>query len=63
MDYIHPLKQGTSFQMLFHTRDVRMLAIFAVYVIAYTSNAETWTILELLLLASLYKRHMLTQWC
>ena len=29
----------------------------------YIKFTETWSILEMLLLASLYKRHMLTQWC
>ena len=38
MDYTLPLKQGTSFQMLLLTRDVRMWAICAVYAIAYISN-------------------------
>ena len=55
MDYILPLKQGTSFQMLLKTPDVRIWAICAVYAIAYTSKfTETWSILEILLLASLY---------
>ena len=40
MDYTLPLKQGTSFQMLLKTRDVRMCAICAVYAIAYTSNQQ-----------------------
>ena len=38
MDSILPLKQGTSFQMLLKTRDMRIWAICAVYAIAYTSN-------------------------
>ena len=62
MDYILPLKQGTSFQMLLQTRDARKRAICAVYEIAYTSNLQKLgSILEILLLASLYKCHMLTQ--
>ena len=38
IDYTIPLKQGTSFQMILLTQDVRMWAICAVYAIAYTSN-------------------------
>ena len=40
MDYIIPLKQGTSFQMLLETRDVRIWAICSVYAIGYTSNLQ-----------------------
>ena len=40
MDYTLPLKQGTSFQMLLLTRDVRMWAFCEVYTIAYTSNLQ-----------------------
>ena len=34
-----------------------MLAICTVYAIVYTSNLETWSIFEILLLASLFERH------
>ena len=54
MDYTLTWKQDTSFQMLLYARDVRMWAICAVYAIAYTSNLQTISILEILLLASLY---------
>ena len=40
MDYTLPLKQGTSFQILLWTQDVRMLAISAVYAISYTSKLQ-----------------------
>ena len=40
MDYILPLKQGNSFQMLLLTQVVRKWAICAVYAIAYTSNLK-----------------------
>ena len=40
--------------------DVRMWAICAVYAIAYTSKCQKHEA-EILLLASLLKRHMLTQ--
>ena len=40
MDYSLPLAQGISFQMLFWERDVCMLAICAVYAIAYTLNVQ-----------------------
>ena len=39
-DYTLPLTQGTSFQMLLATQDVRMWAFCAVYAIAYTSNLQ-----------------------
>ena len=40
IDYTLTWKQGTSFQMLLQTMDVRMWAICAVYAIAYTSNLQ-----------------------
>ena len=40
MDYTLPLKQGTSFQILFVNTDEQMWAICAVYTIAYTSNLQ-----------------------
>ena len=40
MDYTLPLKQGTSFQILLLTWDVRMWAICAVCAIAYKSNLQ-----------------------
>ena len=56
MDYTLPLKQGTSFQMLLQTRDERMWAICAVYAIncIHIRLTETWSILEILLLVSLF---------
>ena len=40
MDYSLPYAQGNSFQILFGERDVRMLAMCAVYAIAYASNLQ-----------------------
>ena len=40
IDYTLPFKQGTSFQMLWQTRNVRMWAICAVYAIVNTSDLQ-----------------------
>ena len=40
MDYTLPLNQGTSFQMLLYTHDMRMWVICAVYAITCTSNLQ-----------------------
>ena len=55
MDYILPLKQGTSFQMLLqNTGCVKMGYLFSQCNCIRIKFTETWNILEILLLASLY---------
>ena len=40
MDYTLPFKQGTSFQMLLQTQDVRILAISPVFAIPYIPKLQ-----------------------
>ena len=40
IDYTLLLKQGTLFQMLFVNMGLRIIAIYAVYAIAYTINLQ-----------------------
>ena len=61
MDYTLPLKQGTSFQMLCK-HGMCVCGLFVQSMQLHThKNAETRSILEILILTSLYLRHMLTQ--